>query len=184
MKRTWVVSRATGLLIAMLLSSGCAEEMAVYKWKMPLQDKAALEKYHQVLVDIQAKDGVRLPLTIRERLVLRINESFRKESNGKYTPITPDMAGSGTLGAQVFITRYDDGIVFTQLFNNVPLRMHIDGEVTLTDWQSKSKMLEFEVSQTCEKDQRVSSFNSIDELEPEFTRAVVAGIIQHGEQPR
>ena len=170
--------RVVGLSMAIVLYSGCAAEKPVYRWKVPLQDTATLQRYREVLVDVRAKDGMRLPHGTQERLSQWITEYFAVEYKGTYIPVTHDEAGAGTLRAEVLITRYDDGIAFAATAFQAPGRMRIDGEVTLSDWQTKKKMAEFEMSQIYDRRSSYGRLTRIDELEPEFAQGVVAGITQ------
>lgn len=48
----------------------------------------------------------------------------------------------------------------------------------LSDWQTRNKLVEFEMLQTYDRNNSIGRFPRIDELEPEFARKVVAGIAQ------
>ena len=176
MKRTGM--RIMGLLAIMMLFSACAGSKASYSWKTPPKDREALDKYRKVLVVVQAKEGVRLVPDVRERLGRRIDEYIRTEYADKYIPVTALSAGPGTLGAQVSITRYDDGVAFAQYVFSGQVRMRIDGEVTLWDWQTKERLAEFNVTKTFEWERISGNSIKIDDLEPDFAQGVVAGIAQ------
>jgi hypothetical protein len=178
MKRTAFMMRVVGLLAIMIQFSACAGSKALYSWKTTPKDREALGKYRMVLVVVQAKDGVKLIQDVQERLGRRITEYFKTEYGDKYIPVTTLSAGPGTLGAQVSITRYDDGIAFAQYVFSGQVRMRIDGEVTLSDWQTKERLAEFNVSKSFEWESIYGKSIKIDDPEPDFAQGVVAGIAQ------
>lgn len=172
-----------GVVLGAALLSGCTVgtvEMAAYDWHMPLR-KSAMEKYHQVRVNVSAGEGVQLPPSTRERLAVRISECFSSASGGKLMPVALDRTGEGTLDAQVSITRYDDGVLFARSSFREPESMNIDGEVILSDGLSKERLAVFGVSQTYDRSRTFAGLTTIDELEPLFAQGVVDGITQ---QPR
>ncbi len=177
MKRPWYMLCGMGMVMGAALLSGCVGEMASYDWKMPLKDKAALKNFHQVLLNVQAREGVEVSKITLERLTQRLGKSFRAAS-GKLIPITQERAEEGTLAVQVYITRYDDGLALSKWAFTEPGSMHIDGEVTLSDWESKEKLAVFDVSQEYDRTRTFGGMTSIEQLEPQFTEGVVAGITQ------
>ena len=172
-------SRLRGMMVLLmaLFLSGCGTEVA-YIWKVPPKGSEVLAKYREIIVDVQEKDGVSLSRQVRDRLTRRIGDSIRTGFAGKYTPVSADKAGPRTLYTQIFITRYDDGRDFAASFFQTPDRMHIDGEVVLSDWQTREKLVEFEMLQTYDRNNSIGRFPRIDELEPEFAQKVVGGIAQ------
>ena len=164
-------------LLMVLFVSGCGTEIA-YTWKLMPKDSGALTNYREIVVDVREKDGVSLSRQVRERLTRRIGESISTGCAGKYTPVSVDKAGPRTLYTQIFITRYDDGRDFAVSVFQIPERMHIDGDVILSDWQTREKLVEFEMLQTYDRNNSIGRFPRIDELEPEFAQKVVAGIAQ------
>jgi hypothetical protein len=179
MKRIVLVLRCVGLSMALMQFWACAgTTAATYSWKTPPNAKEVLDKYREVVVVVQPKEGVSLVPAVRDRLNRQICELIKTESGGKYVPVAPGTAGPGTLGAQVFIARYDDGIAFSQYVFSGQVRMRIDGDVVLSDWQTKRMLAEFNVTKTLEWEKLYGTSNMIDDLEPEFARGVVAGIAQ------
>ncbi len=172
MRRRRLALYGMGLVLGIVLLSGCAEKLAVYDWYP--KDKA-LGKYHQVLVEVEAKKGLDLPQLMLERLVVLINQSFTTYA-GKLTPVAPVEAGEGTLAARVIITRYDDGAASARLPFQEPGNMYIDGKVILSDWLSSKKLAAFDVSQIFDRLHKFGGVASIDDLEPEFAQKVVTGI--------
>lgn len=176
MKRGGIIS--WGLLVVAFLIAGCAGPRAAYNRKSPSKTQADLARYREVIVDVRVKEVVKLPQQVRDGVVRRISDYIKADFAGKFPTVTPDQAGPATLGARVFITRYDDGVALAQSTFSVQGRMHIDGGAILFDWQTKEMLAEFEVSRTCDWDNFHGAATRIDELEPEFARGVVAGIAQ------
>ncbi len=179
MKRKFSLLRGMVVLLMVLFLSGCGTEIA-YTWKVLPKDHEVLAKYQEFIVDVQEKDGAHLSREVRDRLTRLISDSILTGFAGKYTPVSADYAGPRTLYTQISITRYDDGRAFAASVYRGPDRMHIDGEVVLSDWQTREKLVEFEMLQTYDLNNSIGTMTipRIDELEPEFALKVVAGIAQ------
>jgi hypothetical protein len=180
MKRPWYLLCGLGMVGTALLSA-CVGQTASYDWKMPFRDKAALKNFHQVLLDVHAREGVTIPKVTLDRLSQRLGKSFRTASGNKLIPVSLEGAEEGTLAVQVYITRYDDGLALSKWAFTEPGSMHIDGEVTLSDWESKEKLAVFDVSQEYDRTRTFGGLESIEQLEPQFTEGVVAGITQQAQ---
>lgn len=178
MERLGLVLRRLSICAVIFLLSACGGSRASYNWKTPPPDKEALEKYREVVVVVQPKEGVKLVPDVRDRLGRQIAELIRKETGGKYVPVAPTLAGPGTLDAEVFITRYDDGVAFAQYVFSGQIKMRIDGDVILSDWSTKQMLAEFNVTKTLELEKLYGTSALIKDLEPEFAHGVVAGIAQ------
>ena len=157
---------------------GCAADPAVIHWKTLPKDGSTLSKYSEIVVDVREKDGVRLGLQTRDRLSRLIDDSIRTGTAGRLHRVEPGDAGRLALRTDVFITRYDDGRSFAASVFSHSEKVHMNGEVVLTDWLTGETLAEFEIAHAVDTYDSIGTFIRLEEVEPEFVQSVVAGIVQ------
>lgn len=177
MKRKFSIVWGMMVLLMVLCLSGCGTEIA-YTWKVLPKNNEVLAKYQEYVVEVHEKNGVHLSRQVSDRLTRSISDSIMAGCAGKYTPVSADHAGPRTLHTQIFITRYDDGHAFAVSTFRTTDSIRINGEVVLSDWQIREKLVEFEMRQSYDLRSMVGIIPRIEELEPDFAQKVAAGIAQ------
>lgn len=175
-----LILRCLAAILPVLVMYGCGTD-AVIKWKTLPKDGSTLGKYSEIVIDVREKDGVRLGLQTRDRLSRLIDDSVRAVTAGRLHTIEPEKAGKLSLRSDVFITRYDDGRSFAASFFKNSGRMHMNGEVVLSDWQTGETLAEFEIVHAVDTYDSIGTIIRLEEMEPEFVQTVVGGIVQQAQ---
>ena len=170
--------RVMALSMALLLCFGCAGTEVDNSWEMTPNNAAAFAKYREIIVDVQKRADMHLGKNVCKRLNQRIEDCIATEFPDRFLPVESKTALSRSLYLQVVITRYDNGSDFSTWSFQPPVNMLIDCKVTVSDWQTKKKLAEFEVSKTYDRTNSKGRSISIGEFEHEFAQEVITAMTQ------
>ena len=167
------------LLMALFHCSACAWTDVASTRESAQQDTAAVEKFREIIVDVQKKKGACFREQVCNSVYHRINECVVSKYPGKYKSVTVETADIDALYIRVLITRYDDGIFYARSTFSDLVTMRIDGEVTISEKKTNKTLAVFKVEKEYVSTLR-SGLQKIGELEPEFAKEVIEGIAEKG----
>lgn len=171
------------MLVFGVIVSGCAGSKGSVSAISAPTEAAKLANYSEVVIHVSMKEGAtELPKLIGEEAAERIKHHIvagvRREAGDRFKEINPQTPGSGALAAGVVITNYDEGNAFARFMLAGLGQMHIDGEVTLSDNDSKSPLGKYEVTKTFAWGAFYGASKTITDIEQPFAEAVVDAILK------
>jgi hypothetical protein len=163
-----------------LIVVGCLDTTGSHKRLSGQIDNSLIPKYSDLTIDVISTPAIPMRDYDKTVMVGLIIRNLQMSAPGRFQSINSSAPTKGTLMATVRVTRYDQG--------NAPLRrltfgllgqIHIEAEVVLSDWFSKTALAKYNVSKifagTTERIQ--SHCISITDLHDPFARAVVNAIL-------
>jgi hypothetical protein len=106
-----------------------------------------------------------------------ILKSIKEEERIIYKTINATTPVPNTLHAYVTIKRYDEGNAFARFMLAGLGQMHIDADVILSDWSTKEKIAQYEVTKTFAWGGIYGGATTIKGIEEGFAKAVAASIV-------
>ncbi|MFO1433365.1 MAG: DUF4410 domain-containing protein [Candidatus Competibacteraceae bacterium] len=165
------------LLILGSMLSGCATSRGSYNQVSPPKDTTQLNKFTDLMVKVDSRPGVALTASDQSRISNLIVNDIKKEYPDRFKSINPDKPGANTLYALVTIKNYDQGNAFARMMLAGLGQMHIDADVSLSDWGNKANIAQYAVNKTFAWGGIYGGTAHITDIEDGFAQAVAASIV-------
>jgi hypothetical protein len=160
-----------------LLGSGCAGTRGSARLVTPPRTDVPLVQFANLIVAVESKPDISLGSFEKERILGLIVKDIRTEAPARFKTINQTSPVPDTLNAVVMIKRYEEGNAFARAMLVGLGQMHIDADVTLTNWETKESIAQYEVSKTFAWGGAYGAFTDIKDVEDGFAKAVAASIL-------
>lgn len=159
-----------------LFASGCATTKASYNALNPPKDEQKIAQYKTVMVELTCNNEVTITQSDRERILAMVVKNIPEEAPGRFSAINPESPGESVLRAVVNITRYDEGNAFARAMLAGLGQMHIDANVSLSDFETKEALATYEVNKTFAWGGIYGGATRIQDLHDGFAKGIAAAI--------
>lgn len=168
---------AIALLILGLMLSGCATSRGSYSQVSPPKDTTQLNKFTDLIVKVDSRPEVSLTPSDKSRISDLIVNDIKKKYTDHFKSINPTKASADTLYALVTIKNYEQGNAFARLMLAGLGQMHINADVSLSDWGTKGNITQYEVNKTFAWGGLYGGTTRITDIEDGFAQTVAASIV-------
>jgi hypothetical protein len=172
------IARSTRLFLAIaciaILSTGCATSKGSYQVTSAPPGDSKLSGYSDICVEVTCPNYVSMGAIDLERIKAQIVKSVPAECSGRFKCVDQPAADTRALRAKVNIVKYDRGNAFARAMLAGLGQMHINAEVTLTDYASTDELFRTEVSKTFAWGGLYGGTTQITDIEEGFAKAVAA----------
>jgi hypothetical protein len=160
-----------------LVGSGCAGTRGAARLVTPPRADVSLVQFANLIVEVESQPDISSGSFDKERILSLIVKDIRTEAPGRFKTINQTSPEPDTLNAVVMIKRYEEGNAFARAMLAGLGQMHIDADVTLTNWETKESIAQYEVSKTFAWGGAYGAFTDIKDVEDGFAKAVAASIL-------
>lgn len=165
------------LMVLMILISGCASTGGSYKAiEAPITDQRRAQ-LTELQVKIQPGNDVNLNQESIERMTKLVIENIRADVNNHFNKINSELPSASTLEVVVIIKKYEEGNAFARAMLAGLGQIHIDADIILYDYASKTKLTQYEVNKTFAWGGAYGALTSIKDVEIGFSKAVADSIL-------
>ncbi len=166
------------VIIFSIILSGCG---ASSKGSINIVDSPIsanqLSDYTDLHITVNSTKDIQLSTLDKKRLAQRIKDSITTEQPHRFKTINSKSSNQKKLRAVVSIKEYDEGNRFARLMSAGLGQIHIDADVTLSDYLSKNKLAEYEITKTFAWGGVFGGNVGIRQVEVGFSKAVADSIV-------
>jgi hypothetical protein len=173
---TKLITRFIGIAAVGLLS-GCASSGGSHSLLTAPLNKSDAAHYSELAITVKPSHEVKITSADSERLKQKIAEEVKADADNRFTSINEENPGTNTLEAEVEIKRYDEGNAFARAMLAGLGQIHVDADVTLSDFNSKQVLAKYEVTKTFAWGGLVGASTNIQDVEEGFCKAVSESIL-------
>lgn len=165
-----------------LLLTGCAGMPGSVRPVGLAEKPSALTKYRYLLVELTKAESVDIVESELERIKNRIIEAIWVRASDRFKEINPTRTDPHVpvLLVTVRLTKYEKGSAVARAMLAGLGRIHISALVSLTDWNSRETLGEYEVSKTFAWGGIYGASRDVDDVEVGFAGGVATVLL--GEQ--
>jgi hypothetical protein len=165
------------LVLTMVFVSGCASSKGSMNVVSPFKDAGQMTKYSELVVRVTVVENLALPDDAKERIQNSIIKSVQQDGPERFKAFNPPTPGQSTLMANVMIKRYDKGSKFARAMLAGLGKIHIDGDVCISDLTNKEELAKCEITKTFSLGGVAGAATSIEDVEEGFSKSVAAFIL-------
>lgn len=157
--------------------TGCAGSAGSHKLISGPESAQRVAAYTDLIVSLQPAADVKLTPSDSDRMLHLIAENIKTQEPNRFASINAPAAAGKTLQATVELKRYDEGSAFARFMLIGLGQIHIDADVILSDFVSKDKLAQYEVTKTFAWGGIYGGATGIKDVEAGFCQAVSDSIL-------
>ena len=154
-------------------ASGCASTSGSHNLLSESPGHAQTANFKELVILVKPAPGIQLYQGEEDRISKRIARIIKTEAPDRFKNINPSLISPNTLQATVVMTQYEKGSSFTRILLDGLGQIHIDADVTISDYASKDTLAKHEVTKTF----AWGGTASIYDAEEGFSKAVAEAIL-------
>ncbi len=166
----------TVVFIASFLS-GCASTGGSHELVSTPMSSSQASKFSDLQITVQPENNVYLSQEDTDRITRLIVADIKTDNPSRFKSINSATPSPTTLQASVAIKRYEEGSAFARAMLAGLGQIHIDADVTLSDFSNKEKLAQYEVTKTFAWGGLYGGFTGIEDAEVGFCKAVADSIL-------
>jgi hypothetical protein len=163
---------ATGLFLG-----GCATSKGSYSVVIAPKEPAQLQKYTDLLVEVQCNEDVLLTDMVKTRIQQLVVINIKKAQPDRFKTINQQEKKDNMLLASIRIKEYEKGNAFARLMLAGLGQIHIDSDVVLSDATTKQPLCTLEVDKRFAWGGAYGGTTRIEDIEDPFAAAVAEAIL-------
>ena len=157
--------------------TGCAGSAGSHKLTSGPESVERVAAYTDLIVSLQPAADVKLTPSDSDRMRHLIAENIKTQEPNRFASINAPAPAGKTLQATVELKRYDEGNAFARFMLIGLGQIHIDADVILSDFVSKDKLAQYEVTKTFAWGGIYGGATGIKDVEAGFCQAVSDSIL-------
>ncbi len=161
--------------------TGCADSAGSHKLISGPESVERVAAYTDLIVSLQPAADVKLTPSDSDsdsdRMRHLIEENIKTHEPNRFASINAPAPAGKTLQATVELKRYDEGNAFARFMLIGLGQIHIDADVILSDFVSKDKLAQYEVTKTFAWGGIYGGATGIKDVEAGFCQAVSDSIL-------
>lgn len=156
--------------------TGCAGTKGGVDLVEPVVSESQMGKYTNLQIKVKSTD-TKMKKADKNRVKNLIKLEVNSEQPNRFKSINSKSSNRKKMLATVNITRYEKGSKFARFMLIGLGQIHIDEDIVLTDYFSKNKLAQYQVTKTYAWGGMIGAMTDIKDVETGFSKAVASSIL-------